>query len=105
MEKLILLTSCVTAVVGDMLFVWWAKEKHHASWFLISAMIFMNISALIWAYSMKAGIDSAVAITVYALFTVAGCSFLGLVIFHETISFVNYIGLLLALVALILVSL
>jgi multidrug transporter EmrE-like cation transporter len=55
-------------------------------------------------YTMKKGIESATAITFYALFTVAGCSFLGFVIFKEPLSLVNGVGLALAVIALVLIS-
>src|SRR5271157_6044924 len=104
MKKLLLIISCVVAVVADMLFVWWAKKDNHPPFAIILGLVLMNIAGLVWAYTMKNGIESATAITFYALFTVAGCSFLGFVIFKESLSFVNSLGLVLALVALIMIS-
>lgn len=104
MNKLILIISCIVAVISDMLFVWWAKKNTHPTWALIIGMILLNIAAVIWMYTMKKGIESATAITFYALFTVAGCSFLGFMIFGEHLSVINSIGLLLALVALVMIS-
>ena len=104
MNKLLLFTSCGLAVIADMLFVWWAKNHSHPLWCIIVGMILLNITGLLWAYTMYKGIESATAITLYSLLTVAGCSFLGYVVFHETLTTVNAIGLALAAIALILIS-
>ncbi len=104
MNKLLLLASCIVAVAGDMLLVWWAKRENHPTLAIIVGMVFMNIAGLVWTYTMRHGIESATAITFYALFTVAGCSFLGLVIFKETLSLINYFGMALALIALVMIS-
>lgn len=105
MDKLILFTSCIVAVIADMLMVWWAKKAEHPVYAIVLGMILLNVAGLAWMLSMKRGIESATAITVYSLFTVVGCSFLGFVIFHEPLSFINFIGIGLALIALILISL
>ncbi|MCE9541856.1 hypothetical protein K8R03_04870 [Candidatus Kaiserbacteria bacterium] len=105
MNKLLLLSSCFIAVVADMLFVWWAKRESHPLSAVIIGMILLNVATLVWMYTMRKGIESATAITFYALFTVAGCSYLGFIIFHEPLSLVNSVGLLLAVIALILISL
>ena len=104
MNKLLLIISCVVAVMADMLFVWWAKEDTHPNWSWIVGMVLLNIATLVWMYTMRRGIESATTITFYALFTVAGCSFLGFIIFKEQMHVVNIIGLCLALVALILIA-
>ena len=85
-NKLLLIASCVLAVISDMLFVWWAKNQSHQIWYLVVAMLLLNVTGLLWSYTMYKGIESATAITFYALLTVAGCSFLGFVIFGEHIS-------------------
>ncbi len=105
MNQFLLLVSCFVAVIADMLFVWWAKKDTHPTIAMILALVLCNIAALVWSYTMRKGIESATAITFYALFTVAGCSFLGFVIFKEPLSFTNTVGLILAIVALILISL
>ncbi len=105
MNKLLLIASCVVAVVADMLFVWWAKRDNHPQWSWITGIVLLNIATLVWMYTMRKGIESATAITFYALFTVAGCSFLGFVIFKESLSLVNSIGLVLGFIALIMISL
>lgn len=104
MNKLLLFASCFIAVVADMLLVWWAKNPKHPLWSLIIAVILNSIGMFIWTYTMKNGIESATAITFYALFTVAGCSFLGFVIFNEPLSMTNTIGLIMGFIALILIS-
>jgi len=79
MNKLLLIASCVVAVVADMLFVWWAKKDTSSrAWSWIIGMVLLNVATLVWMYTMRKGIESATAITFYALFTVAGCSFLAL---------------------------
>ena len=100
-----LILSCLVAVVSDMALVWWAKQAGHPLSYLIAGILLGNAAIVIWAYSMRTGVESAVAITVYALATVIGCSFLGIVIFREPVSIVNAIGMGLGLVALVMVSL
>ncbi len=104
MNRLLLIASCVVAVVADMLFVWWAKKDTHPNWSWIVGLVLLNIATLVWMYTMRKGIESATAITFYALFTVAGCSFLGFVIFKEHLSTLNLIGLILGFIALIIIS-
>ena len=104
-NKLLLILSCAVAVVADMLFVWWAKSQNHPVWSWVVGIVLLNIATLVWMHTMRKGIESATAITFYALFTVAGCSFLGFVIFKEHLSIVNLVGLILGCVALILISL
>lgn len=104
MNKLLLIISCVVAVIADMLFVWWAKKSTHPSWSWISGLVLLNIATLVWMYTMRKGIESATAITFYALFTVIGCSFLGFVVFKEPLSLINIIGLILGIVALVIIS-
>ena len=105
MEKIILIASCLVAVAADMLLVWWAKQADHPAWILIFGMILLNVAAVIWTYSMYKGIESATAITFYALFTVAGCSLLGFLVFKEALTAVNAVGIALSLVALVLIGL
>ena len=105
MEKIILVASCIVAVVADMLLVWWAKQGDHPTWILVLSLILLNAAAVIWAYSMYKGIESATAITFYALFTVAGCSLLGFLVFKETLTAVNAVGIGLSFIALILIGL
>ncbi len=100
----LLICSCIVAVIADMLLVWWAKKEAHPLIFLIGGFILLNIAGFVWAYSMKIGTESAVAITFYALATVIGCAFLGIVIFKEPISMLNGIGMVLGLIALVLVG-
>ncbi len=104
MNKVLLIASCLVAVIADMMMVWWAKKDAGHNFMLVLAIILVNIASIIWAYTMRKGIESAIAITFYALFTVAGCSFLGFVVFHEHLSMANFIGIILALIALILIG-
>jgi|GEM_PF-3154009 len=105
MQKLILFTSCIVAVIADTLLVFYAKTKHHTPGFLITGVILMNISALVWTYSMRKGIESSIAITFYALFTVAACTIVGVFVFKDQLSTINTIGIFLALIALIMIGL
>ena len=88
-----------------MLFVWWAKKATHPIFSAVVGVVLLNIATVIWMYTMREGIESATAITFYALFTVIGCSFLGIVVFKEPLSFINGFGMVLGLIALILISL
>ena len=105
MNKLLLYLSCISAVIADMMLVYYAKKESHPLWLFITALVINTCGIFIWTYSMKKGIESATAITVYAIFTVAGCSFLGFAIFHEPLSLMNKIGLFTAIISLILISL
>ena len=87
-----------------MLFVWWAKRDNHPTWSWVLGIILLNIATIIWMYTMRKGIESATAITFYALFTVVGCSFLGFVVFYEPLSFINLLGIVLGIIALIMIS-
>lgn len=104
MNKLILFTSCIVAVIADTLLVFYAKTKGHPLALVVSGVLLMNISALVWTYSMRKGIESSIAITIYALFTVAACSLVGVFIFKEHLSSLNIVGIILALTALILIG-
>lgn len=105
MNKLLLFLSCTIAVMADMLFVWWAKKPTHPLWSLITAILMTLITICLWGYTMRKGIESATAITVYALFTVAGCTALGYFVFNENLSIINWIGIAIAIIALILIGL
>jgi drug/metabolite transporter (DMT)-like permease len=105
MVKFLLILSCVIAVISDMCLVWWAKNPKHGILFLLIGIVCGVIGLTIWAYTMRRGIESAMAITTYSLLTVAGCSFLGVVTFKETLSVINAIGIALAVIALVLISL
>ena len=94
----------MVAVLADTLLVWWAKKESHPTYAIVLGMVLMNISGFIWAYTMRKGIESAMAITFYALFTVAACSFVGFVVFHEPLSTVNVAGIFLALISLVLIG-
>ena len=104
MDKLILLVSCGVAVVADTFFVFYAKTAKITPTYLGAALVLMNIAALVWTYSMRKGIESSMAITFYALFTVAACSSVGVFVFKDRLSTLNVIGLFLALIALVLIS-
>jgi multidrug transporter EmrE-like cation transporter len=104
MDKLILLSSCLIAVMADMCLVWWAKSpKHPYSYFTIGVVLTM-IGLTVWAYSMRRGIESAMAITSYSLLTVAGCTFIGVMVFKESMTTMNMAGIALAAVALVMIS-
>jgi len=87
-----------------MCLVWWAKHPRHPIGYFGGGVALNLIGLAIWAYSMRRGIESAMAITTYSLLTVAGCSFLGIVIFKEALSVINAIGIGIAMVALVMIS-
>ena len=104
MEKMILVASCLVAVAADTLLVFYSKTERHTSWMLVAGIALMNVAALVWTYSMRKGIESSLAITFYALFTVAACAAVGVFVFGEQLSAVNVAGIVLALVALVLIG-
>src|ERR1035437_7769992 len=104
MNKLILFFSCVLAVVADMIWVWWAKGKDHPKWILLIGFCFSMSALTLWIYSLVKGITAAQAITAYALLTIAGCTAIGYFVFNENLSTINWIGIGLAAVALVMIS-
>jgi len=104
MNKFFLYVACLIAVIADMLFVCWAKKSSHSLAILFTATILNLIGTALWTYSLKAGIESATAITVYALFTIGGCSLLGYAIFNKHLTALNFVGLMLAVIALVMIS-
>jgi multidrug transporter EmrE-like cation transporter len=102
--KLILFLSCFFAVAADLSLVWWAKRPLHPPLALVFGVTVAMCSLFVWGYSMRRGIESATAITVYALSTVAACSLLGWLVFKEPLSTTNAIGMALAVPALVLLT-
>jgi drug/metabolite transporter (DMT)-like permease len=102
MDKILLFSSCFIAVIADMLMVWWAKHYDHPLWTILVAGVLNTVGMIIWCYSMKKGVESSVAIVVYALATSAGCSILGFMIFNETISRTNAAGMVMGVISFIL---
>ena len=82
-NKVLLFLSCILAVFADMSFVWWAKSKEHSAFLFLFALLLSLSAITIWSYSMFKGIESAMAITVYALLTVAGCTALGYLFLND----------------------
>lgn len=104
MNKLLLILSCIIAVIADMLFVWYAKKESHPVLAMIIALICSNISIWVWSYTMRHGIESPMAITTYCLLTMTGCTMLGCFVFNEHLSMINWIGIGLSFIALLLIS-
>lgn len=104
MAKLILLLSCVVAVIADMMLVWYAKHTKSSIWIFISALTLSVIGIFIWQYSMRKGIESAAAITVYCILTTLGCTFLGWYFFDEILTTKQWVGMGLAIIALLLMN-
>lgn len=87
-----------------MMFVLYSKKSQHSLSLLVVTLLLNMIGCILWCYSMKKGIESSMAITVYAILTTIGCSLLGVLIFKETISIINIIGIGIALIALYLIN-
>lgn len=104
MNKLILILSCITAVIADMLFVWYAKKVDHPVHIAVTGLFLANISICVWSYSMREGIESSMAITMYCLLTMIGCTILGYFVFKEDLTLLNWIGIGLAIVAILFIS-
>lgn len=103
-NKLLLYSSCLIAVIADMLFVYCAKTEKASTFLLIGTFLLNAIGCFIWVYCMKKGIESAIAITVYAIITTLGCTLLGSLLFKEHLSVINIIGIFTAILALILIN-
>lgn len=104
MGKFLLFLSCFTAVIADMMLVWYAKHKDATPLLFWTAFVINAIGIYVWQYSMRKGIESATAITVYCLLTTAGCTALGYFFFQEELSLTNWCGIILAIIALILIT-
>ena len=63
MNKLLLILSCVVAVIADMMLVWFAKKPNHPILFFIGAFLINAFGIAVWTYTMMKGIESATAIT------------------------------------------
>jgi multidrug transporter EmrE-like cation transporter len=105
MGKLILFLSCGLAVIADMMLVWYAKHKDSSPWLFIIAIMISLSGIYVWQYSMRKGIESAMAITTYCLLTTVGCTILGTLVFNEVLSTANIIGIILSIISLILITL
>lgn len=105
MGKLLLFISCITAVVADMMLVWYAKHKEASLLLFWTAFLINAAGIYVWQYSMRKGIESATAITVYCLLTTVGCTALGYFFFHEQLSIKQMTGILLAIISLCLITL
>ena len=103
-NKFLLFVSCAAAVIADMLLVWYAKRPSHPMLAIAAGLVLVNAATLVWTYTMRHGIESATAITCYALFTVIGCSALGVLVFKERVSGLAAFGMALGLVSLVLMS-
>lgn len=101
MSKVYLLSSSIIAVIVDMLLTLWAKTG--SNWKLVLALILLPISAYMWAISMKLGEEASVAITLYSLFTILGCTWLGYYL-NEPMNLSKMIGIVLAIVAIVLIN-
>lgn len=104
MLKFLLYISCVLAVLSDMLMVLWAKNSKHPIWYLIVAIVLIIATWFFWLYPIYKGFKISIAISLYAIFSIIGCCFVGIVIYHEQLSIINIIGIVLGLIALIMVS-
>lgn len=105
MAKFLLFLSCFSAVIADMMLVWFAKHKNASPVLFWSAFLINAFGIYVWQYSMRKGIESATAITVYCLLTIAGCTALGYFFFQEHLSLVNWCGIVLAIISLFLITL
>lgn len=103
MKQLLLILSCLIAVISDMAYVMFAKFP--AINFLIIGVIGSLISISLWIYAMRVGVESSTAITYYCVLTMIGCTLLGHIIFHEQLSLTNWLGIFLAIISLILIAL
>jgi multidrug transporter EmrE-like cation transporter len=104
MAKLILFLSCVMAVIADMMLVWYAKHTKSSIWIFVSAIILSVVGIFVWQYSMRKGIESATAITVYCILTTIGCTILGQYFFGEILIMKQWVGIGLAIVALLMIN-
>lgn len=104
MTKLLLFASCLFAVIADMLMVLWAKNQKHQSWLLIIGVFLIMITGVIWSYSIYKGMKVTAAITIYAILSIIGCSFTGIIVFHEQLTIINIIGMIVGIIALIMIS-
>ncbi len=105
MDKFLLFLSCGLAVLADIMLVWFAKTTKMNYLLFIIAFLINAVGIIIWTYSMRKGIESVTAITVYAVCTTIGCSLVGYLYFNEIFSTIKLVGLILGIISLILLNL
>lgn len=97
--------SCGAAVISDVLFVGWSKAESHPTAAAVAGLILLNLAAVLWMRAIRQGVEVSAAITLYSAGTIIGCSILGFAIFGEQLTLTKLIGIVLALIAITLVSL
>lgn len=101
---MILIASCLIAVVGDNLIAWYAKRPAHSLILLTLGLVCSVAGMLVWAFAMKVGIESSKAITVYAVLTTLSVTALGVFAFGEQLNIRGYTGVVAGIISLLLLG-
>lgn len=98
---LLLLVSVIFEVIADVLFKKWAISNKIA--ILIIGFGLYSIGTVFWAFSLKYEYFSK-AVPVFIMLNLIFLSLIGVYYFHERLSTLNIMGVLLALISIILIE-
>ena len=98
----ILLLAVLLEVIADTLFKYWSIQSHGV--FLWSGMILYTVGTLIWAYSLKLEVLSK-AITMFTVLNLVIVVLVGALLFKESLSLINKVGILLGIMSVIFLQL
>jgi multidrug transporter EmrE-like cation transporter len=105
MNKIVLLLISIAVafeVVGDILFKYWSLNSK--TFFIVGGVLIYSVATVIWAYSLKYGYLSK-EITIFTVFNLIAVVLAGVLIFKESLSTINIIGIILGVISVILVQL
>jgi multidrug transporter EmrE-like cation transporter len=88
-------------IIGDYLFKKWTMTNK--TWELIVGTTGYIISSLLWLYSLKYE-DLSKASVIFIVLSLVALTLIGVYCFDETLTTLNWIGVVLATIAIILVS-
>ena len=91
----------ILEVVGDVLFKKWADGGHR--WWLVAGFLIYSAGSISWAWSLKHEMISK-AIVLFTLANIVLVVLAGYFFFHERLTVLNWIGIALALAAVVLVE-
>lgn len=95
------LGSGILFTVGDVFLKYWSEKS--ATWHLLLGFLFYILGGVILAFSFKRK-DMAVAVAVLICFNLLVVSILGFTIFKETLGLKEIIGMVLAIAAVVVLS-
>ncbi len=106
LTKIIFFSLIIIAVsfeiFADVLFKKWANSNRF--YFILIGLIIYLIGTLFWAFSLRYEFISKAG-SIFVLLNLIGLSLVGLLIFNEKLSVLNWIGIFLGLISILLIEL